>query len=201
MGLFDFIIGGFEVALGLIGIAVFIAIIVFGSVAFIGAVLASVAIGWIPILMCANSDDYFMLGEGFFGSWALYSLWGYTFLSFGWLVLLYTKPDPDGLPPGWKFLGMFYSMREAYRISADDFSLERFRDGSKNIPATTYGKRMMGRVYSEAEARLHARSAKIESETADYLNTVRGRAEAANRITRAQARKEAADEWKEQNDD
>ena len=168
-----------------------------GLAIFVGVCLA---IGWVPILMCAT-DTYFVIGEGFFGNWALISLWIYTFCSIGIFVMMWLVPDPDGLPPNFRFLGAFYSVRDTLRANATNFDPSKFRDASTGKPRTAYGAKMMEQVFKKAETRLRRRASRLESDTAEYLDAARDRANAAEKVVREESRNKAARDFGKEDDE
>jgi hypothetical protein len=129
-------------------IALVVGIVILGmGIAAIGIILfyimlAIVLTGWIPILMAA-SDPEFTIGfeNGFVGKWAAIATIAYILGSLGIIALWFVKPDPDGLPPGWKFMSNFYTYTPAATakssIHAQDRSWDTkgFFDGVKKRSA------------------------------------------------------------------
>ncbi len=75
----------------------------------LGTLLAGLAcIGWMPILACALFEHYEIGGNTFTGRLALWSMWLYLALSAVILIIGFTVEDPDKIPPGYKFLALFY---------------------------------------------------------------------------------------------
>jgi len=167
------------------GIAVFIA----------GFVILT---GWIPIMMCAT-DFMFNIGSGFVGKWAEYSLYGYTAISACLLGVMIIRPDPDGLPPAWKFIAGFYKVRETKLATATNLNVSEYGK-IPAVPPTAIGKRMAKSVADHGTAKLNERAVKRNKETNDYLDAMRRRAEAAEEAAKAEAAKAATAEWKAKHD-
>lgn len=187
----------FLIILSITAVILFYALVAYAVVGLIvlGAILL---LGWLPILMCAT-DIHMNIGEGFIGTWALYSTWAYVLASIGLVGLMIIKPDPDGLPPAWKFLAIFYSVRENYRATAAGFDPAKFDNVTKTRPDTLYGMRMMERAFRSAETRMKQRTRKMEEATEAYMHAARDRAKNAEDMMRAEAAQKTARDWTEKN--
>lgn len=141
-----------------------LAVIAYGAAIVLGICALT---GWIPILMCATDPD-FAIGfqYGFVGGWAAIATIIYAASSIGVIILSFVKPDPDGLPPAWKFLSNFYTYKPAATakpsIHAQDRSwdMKGFSDSlKKGAPSWGYHKATSG-----AQMREQAGTARKEAE-------------------------------------
>ena len=184
-----------------------IAVVVLGyalaaaGVIYFGILVAFSLLGWIPIMVCATDYHYSIgFGGSTWGTLAAISLIIYSAEALVLLVVAFVRPDPDNLPPGFKFLSQFYLVREKIRVSQKDFDAGRYAEAFNRQPKTIFGMRMMNDVYKRYQTMMHKRAADMEEATEDYLNTVNDRAKAAERMARARARQQAAEEWKKEHE-
>ena len=184
-----------------------IAVVVLGyalaaaGVIYFGILVAFSLLGWIPIMVCATDYHYSIgFGGSTWGTLAAISLIIYSAETLVLLVVAFVRPDPDNLPPGFKFLSQFYLVREKIRVSQKDFDAGQYAEAFNRQPKTIFGMRMMNDVYKRYQTMMHKRAAVMEEATEDYLNTVNDRAKAAERMARAKARQQAAEEWKKENE-
>lgn len=117
------------------------------------------ATGWIPIFMCAT--DYHMnIGTGFVGTWAMYSIFVYSATSALFLAVMVIRPDPDGLPPAWKFLALLYKY-ETVEIanataSGSEFDAKKFSTAANKPAQSTYQSIDEARKLEAANKKLQA---------------------------------------------
>lgn len=173
-------------------LALLVGFLVFWASAFFIIMGTSLLLGWIPIFMCAT-DIYMNVGEGFFGKWALLSIWIYSACSAGVVALMFLKPDPDGLPPGWKFLTMFYTYEtvEAATASLGDdtsgFDGNKYVEAVKKAPSSVYHSINETRQMEKATERLNREAERVHS--ASKL------AEASIELEQIKARQKALEEY------
>lgn len=103
------VLGGVLI-IAIVAVTMAIAFAAAGAAAAVGGLLLAglACIGWLPILICAVSVEY-EIGAGFTGSLAYFAMWLYLALSGAIIVIGFTVPDPDKIPPGFKFLALFYT--------------------------------------------------------------------------------------------
>ena len=158
---------------------------------FIFILLACLLLGWIPIFMCA-SDMFMNFGEGFFGTWALWSTYLYTACSLGIIGFMILRPDPDGLPPVLKFAAMFYvhePVRAARSATSGGESIsdwKRFTEAVRDAPSSIFASRMEARAMRKESERMKAQSERMKA-AADM-------AEEAVNMERHKARQQAFEE-------
>lgn len=163
----------------------------FFAAAGTGIVLFCLCTGWLPILMCAT-DPHMNIGDGFVGTWALLSLVIYTIASFAVLTVMFVKPDPDGLPPAWKFLAMFYryetvqTVRSASETVTASFDGKRFAEAVKDAPTSVYRSMIETRAIRKETERTNA--------NADRLRASVELSEAALEMERLKARQQELQE-------
>lgn len=133
--------------------------------AIVGGCLAT---GWLPILVCATDVNY-SIGSGFFGTWALWSLYIYTAATLGLVGLLFIKPDPDGLPAGWKFLGMFYNYETVTTVSSArkdtdvSFDGNRFAKAVGKAPSSLYSAMLETRAIRKETEKTNAEAERLHA--------------------------------------
>lgn len=171
------------------------------GILYFGVLVAFSLLGWIPIMVCATDYHYSIgFGGSTWGTLAAISLIIYSAETLVLLVVAFVRPDPDNLPPGFKFLSQFYLVREKIRVSQKDFDVGQYAEAFNHQPKTIFGMRMMNNVYKRYQTMMHTRAAVMEEATEDYLKTVKDRSQAAERVARAKARKEAVDKWKKEHE-
>lgn len=166
MGFLSFV--GYLIVL-VICVGLGIALIAAGGFVLFWFVIITMLTGWIPILMCATDPDWNIqwTAGGFVGKWAFICMVEYVIASLGILVLMFVRPDPDGLPPAWKFLSMFYvspsakKMYAASGVESPEFDFKGFRRSMGNNRAGTYSARVEEKHVREATAHAEAEAERM----------------------------------------
>ncbi len=194
-GIFNFIV--IVVGLGLCVLAIGYASIALGAI--VGFIfLTTLFIGWIPVFMCASDPDMLIQWEnatgflGFFERWAFLAMLVYSVMSVAIVVLALARPDPDGLPPAWKFIALFYvppaaKIARAATARGASFEPAKFIAAVDDTPSTITGKRMDARGYKKETA--HVKAAAERTKEATEL------AKASIKLAQLRAEQEALEEF------
>ncbi len=166
---------------------------------FIAYTIGGAATGWACIIICMMKTGVDIGDSSKIGTLALHGTGVYICVSIAFSIVLSVKPDPDGLPPMWKFLALFHKTRERKTANEVEFDAGQYADVG-TTPANAFEARMWSDVYEHGHAHLAKRRAEVEEETATYLDKVRARAEEAEKLHRAQVRRDGAREWMKKND-
>ena len=174
----------------LIIVAVIAGVLVGGYVLICVSILGFIT-GWLPILMCI-SDANMNIGEGFIGTWALWSIYLYSTILVGFLGFVLLRPDPDKLPPILKFMSMFYvpettkAARSAGENANSNFDWRRFAETMRDTPSSIYTSYMQARAMRRESEKMKAESERMKA-AADL-------AEEAVNMERHKARQQAFEE-------
>ncbi|MEQ8311057.1 MAG: hypothetical protein RIE24_05375 [Silicimonas sp.] len=151
---------------GIIVLGIALVIIVGGAAVYGGALVIFGAIllstGWIPILMCAT-DVHMSIGEGFVGTWALWSWWLYLAATIGVIVVMIVRPDPDGLPPALKFVAMFYTYDTVRAVKGVSVDAAGFVRAAKQRASSVYDARLEERAMRQEEVRIRAEAKRTKA--------------------------------------
>lgn len=151
-------------------------------------------IGWALILLCIFSDNYHF-GHQLEGRSAVTAIYMYVIAIAGYVAYaFYCAENGEELPAMFKVFSLLVRKREISKVYEPEFDAERFREDG-NVPASSHGRRMWTSVYDDATARMKNRRAEMEEESAAYLEAARKRAEEAEKMHRAQARRNAIRKW------
>ena len=163
-----------ELVFQLVILAIALAIAFYGAMlsagAFLFALGAALLLGWIPILMCAT-DIYMNIGDGIIGTAALISVWVYSLCSIGIIALMWLKPDPDGLPPAFKFVSIFYKFdtvdiaHAAMGKNSATFDGLGFIEAIKNKPTSIYKSLMEERQMKRAAEKMRSEAGRMREAT------------------------------------
>ncbi|MEM7241324.1 MAG: hypothetical protein AAF429_03975 [Pseudomonadota bacterium] len=155
--------------------------------------------GWLPILICAANATYAIGFEyGFVGGWAQLALIIYWIEAIGLLYLLFTKPDPDGLPEGWKFIGRFYTYEPSknaeasFAMAEPSWSAKGFgRYIKAGAPEWGFNKVLNARQMQQTARDARAEAARLKRENdqrAEELEAAKEMADAMLELEREKAR-------------
>lgn len=189
-----------EFLLGVISFFLIAALLVFAVSIYAGFILFAVAIltftGWLPIMVCISDASISVGDPGFWGTWAKYSVIVYLLEALGIVALKFIKPDPDGLPPAFKFLAMFYTFPTAKAGLATagnadvPFEGEQFAAAVNDAPSSIIGAKLEARQMRQATEQVKAEAERVQS--ASEL------AEAAIELEQLRARQRALEDFIEQ---
>lgn len=143
----------------------------------IGSALYGLAcVGWIPILICAVSEKY-EIGVHFTGTLAYWAMWLYALLSTIIVILGFTVRDEDKIPPGFKFLALFWRHRAETMSLAE--SPQQYVAAVGHVPT--------GRAWTRVEAnRFNDMADRAEAET-EHRKAAARVLQAENDLARAKA--------------
>lgn len=158
--------------------------------------------GWIPMLICAFGESYAIGFEyGFIGGWAQLALLMYWIEAIGLLYVLFTKPDPEGLPDGWKFIGLLYtyapsrSVRESFKEEGPSWSARSFASYMKSgAPEWGFNKVLNARQMAQSARAARAEAERLRRENeqrAEELRAAKEMADAMRDLEREKAKAKA----------
>ena len=189
MGFIEFVLD----VIGVLIIAAFVlACVVIGSGVFFALVAAMLALGWIPILMCATDFEWAIgWGNGsVVGATAAVTTTFYLVVGAGLGVLWLTVPDKDSLPQGLKALAFLYPHPAEAHLK-DAITKQEPVDGPAMATAMR-SKEPMTRTGKKIRAH-HARTlAKDAAAEAEQLRAEADFADATADMEQARARREEA---------
>lgn len=169
--------------------------IIFGAILLVLVLAIAIPLGWIVILMCMIEGPGRHGGsacEAAPGVFFMYIVVGIIF--FG--VRQYKALGKQELPFVWRIMALFVSTKERQINHDPDFDASAFQ-GGLNAPTTKHGRRMWTSVFAESADRLERRRSAVEKETERYMEAMMKRAEAAEKLHRAKARRDALREFEE----
>lgn len=178
----------FQIVLLVVALAFIAGAYFVGGIVILGIGALILATGWIPILMCA-SDINMNMGEGVFGTWALWSWFLYLAATGVVLTVMTVKPDPDGLPPTFKFLALFYRYPTVEAVRGATVDAAEFVRGAAKDAGSVYGARMEERAMRREAERVNAEAARAQAAADLAEAAVKREQERARRDTYQEAQK------------
>ena len=161
----------FAILIAILGVVLYWAGVALGIV-----FIATLVLGWIPILMCASDSEMYIQWDNAVGFWGFFERWAFlAMLEYGGTtvliaVLSVVKPDPDGLPPAFKFLALFYiepAAKYAYAATgqhAQDFDFQGFRKDMEGVDPSGWWGMVRARKLKKAQDAMERDRAKHDLE-------------------------------------
>lgn len=168
----------------------------YGGIAVGILLVVTLFLGWIPIFACASDPR---LDISFNGTmlevWAAIATVEYVAVTGLIIFMLFTISDPDGLPPGLKFFGLFYEHpSEHYASSAKGVGSSTF-DGAGFI-SSVEDDAESGRFKKRTDTHKMRKAAKGMEDEAARMRAAEQVARAAEALERAKARASALEKRK-----
>ena len=177
----------------IIGIGLIVVILGVYVVAGGFILLVTLFTGWIPILACATDPEWnIRWSDGsFVENWAFIAMWEYVVVALWAGFLAFVRPDPDGLPPGLKFLAVFYRVPGVIDIQ------QAARSGNpadlSNIGDALQSHGFISGIFRKMETWKYRKVAKELGEEADYREAKAEFARKAAQMERARMKMEEAE--------